>query len=322
MPSIQLPQDDAVKLHETLQWWYWTGHLKAKDGRAFGFEIVFFVGELADLVWGQMAQSAVSDLSANVFVDQEHILPLPPKVLDGAFDLATLDGSIAALGGGGDDRLYTKVKGYELSLTAAALKPATLHYGGLDHPYAFGGDTYYYSRPRMKVSGTLTLPSGEALEVDGECWFDRQFGGLLRAVLVGWQWFAIQLDGDVEIMVFDFNHQPDELYGSISEGQSKVVELGKDDIRVEITDWWTSPDTNIRYPAGWKITVSGRDTLVITPQMADQEMTGRFWLGPHYWEGACTVRRVDGARIGSAYVELVGFEYYGRLGSGLGVGPR
>ena len=72
----------------------------------------------------------------------------------------------------------------------AAVPPA-LHYGGLRHDYACGGYTYYYSRPRMAATGTLTL-DGTALEVSGTMWFDRQFGDLNAVVHRGWQWFAIE----------------------------------------------------------------------------------------------------------------------------------
>jgi hypothetical protein len=39
---VQLPRDDAP--HEDyMEWWYYNGHLKADDGRAFSFHYVFFV---------------------------------------------------------------------------------------------------------------------------------------------------------------------------------------------------------------------------------------------------------------------------------------
>ena len=72
-----------------------------------------------------------------------------------------------------------------------ATVPPALHYGGMAHDYVCGGYTYYYSRPRMAATGTLTL-DGKALEVSGTVWFDRQFGDLNAVVHRGWQWFAIE----------------------------------------------------------------------------------------------------------------------------------
>ena len=45
--GIVLPGDDAVRSDVPVQWWYWTGHLEARDGRRFGFEQCFFVIDAA-----------------------------------------------------------------------------------------------------------------------------------------------------------------------------------------------------------------------------------------------------------------------------------
>ncbi len=307
MPNVTLPADDGVRKNELLQWWYWTGHLESSDGRKFGFEIVFFLADvLANVAWGQMAQCAVSDFGANRFAKRQDVWPWGPRMPANAFDLATPLGEITAIGGDGEDSLHAAVDGYVLDLTSRALRPPTLHYGGGDHRYSFGGDTYYYSRPVLGLEGNLTLPTGGVLSVRGQGWFDRQFGELIPAVLVGWQWFAIQLAGNVQVMIFSFNKQPAELYGSITKADGSVVELGPSDITIEITAWWTSPSSGIKYPHGWTVTIPGQ-TLTITPEMDDQEMAGGFWLGPRYWEGAC---EVTGSTVGKAYVELVGFAYY------------
>jgi len=39
--EVIFPDDEGVHSEE-LEWWYWTGHLQAEDGRWFGFEQVFF----------------------------------------------------------------------------------------------------------------------------------------------------------------------------------------------------------------------------------------------------------------------------------------
>ena len=47
-------------------------------------------------------------------------------------------------------------------------------------------------------------------------------------------------------------------------------------------------------------------TLVVEPMIPDQELCAKhgFWIGPEYWEGACSV---SGDARGKAYVELNGF---------------
>src|SRR5262249_51226485 len=147
-------------------------------------------------------------------------------------------------------------------------------------------------------------PDAGALAVTGNAWFDRQFGELFWAVRLGWQWFAIQLDDDTQIMLFAFNGARSEWMGSITGPDGTTRALTQGDFTVDVTGWWTSPRSGIRYPHGWRLAVPGR-TLVVTPLLADQELTGGFfWFGPRYWEGACAV---GGDGTGRAYVELVGF---------------
>jgi predicted secreted hydrolase len=312
MPQVTLPADDAVQRGPLIQWWYWTGQLRAEDGRAFGYEIVFFVGATPHLLFcGQMAQSAISDLGAQRFVDQERVFVAAPAVLTDRFQLATPCDAIRATGGGGDDTLYASTQGYELSLHVKATKPATIHYGGQDHAYKFGGDTLYYSRETMRAAGTLKLPDGTTLAVEGDTWFDRQWGDLAFAVLLGWQWFALQLDDGTRVMLFDFYRYHKERYGSFGEPDGTTIDLGPRDFEIDVLDWWTSPRSHIQYPHGWRVRTRGK-TWIVKPKMADQELTGRFWLGPQYWEGACEMLDEAGATVGSAYVELVGFSAWER----------
>ncbi|MEZ4570376.1 MAG: lipocalin-like domain-containing protein [Thermomicrobiales bacterium] len=53
------------------------------------------------------------------------------------------------------------------------------------------GGSYYYSRPGMDLSGTLTV-DGEPFEVTG--WMDHQWGDFVLVDGSGWDWFAIEMD--------------------------------------------------------------------------------------------------------------------------------
>jgi predicted secreted hydrolase len=305
--TVTLPADDAVLPDPLMQWWYWTGHLEGEDGRRFGFEVVFFLVEsFHDHLSGQMAQAAVSDLDADVFVDEQFEAAHRPPVLPDAFRLDAGNGTIRADGGDGRDTLAATVKGYELELRVTARRPPTLHYGGERHDYGFGGNTCYYSRGAMDAAGSVRTPDGERHAVTGTVWFDRQYGELVPAVLRGWQWFAIQLDNDTQVMLFAFNRDPSEWMGSITGPDGATHSLTQGDFTIDILDWWVSPRSHIRYPHGWRVKLPDGE-LEIRPAMADQEMAGPFWIGPRYWEGACDV---TGTAAGRAYVELVGFAYY------------
>ena len=127
-----------------------------------------------------------------------------------------------ASGGGGHDRITLTLPQWSLDLKVSsddAAVPPALHYDGLAHDYACGGYTYYYSRPRMAATGTLTL-DGTALDVSGTVWFDRQYGDLNAVVHRGWQWFAIEMNDGRNVMLFDILDLPGEAYGAVMQGTS------------------------------------------------------------------------------------------------------
>ena len=306
---VQLPRDDALLRTQNVQWWYWTGHLQTEDGRWFGFEVVFFAFRNYGLFWSQLAQAAITDEQGNKFHFLEDVKFSIPKRLNGAFDLVAGQGkTLRAKGGNGRDHLHSEVDGFVLDIDLESTKPPVLHYGGGPHPYYFGGFTYYYSRVAMATTGTISF-GGNTYKVTGTSWFDRQYGDLLQAVTQGWQWFAIDLDDNRQIMLYDILGKGAgiraERAGSITDANGVTRDLIQEDFSVEQLGKWKSPNTGDEYPMGWRIQVAGM-TLTVEPTVVDQELCAkhRLWFGPEYWEGAC---RVSGEVNGRAYVELNGF---------------
>src|SRR5437867_11655140 len=84
------------------------------------------------------------------------------------------------------------MKNYALHIDLKGLKPATLHNGNGLITYGLGGFSYYYSRTRMSLSGTL-VDHNQSLQVSGEAWMDHQWGNFLTLSGSGWDWFSIQL---------------------------------------------------------------------------------------------------------------------------------
>lgn len=62
---VALPADESVH-EEPMEWWYWTGHLRAEDGRWFGFELVFFLGRNTG-IWRRTAHHAITDVDGSSF---------------------------------------------------------------------------------------------------------------------------------------------------------------------------------------------------------------------------------------------------------------
>ncbi|MEG3640587.1 carotenoid biosynthesis protein [Magnetococcus sp. PR-3] len=310
---VEIPQDDAFIPEEQVQWWYWTGHLKTDTGREFGYEIVFFAFNTGLLMRDQLVQAAITDVEGNKFHFGEKIVFRLPTQLDSSFDLTTDNAKkpgnivVTAKGGGGLDHLHAEVDNFILDVDLKQTKPVAMHYGGDAHPYRFNGYTYYYSRPHMKTTGTLSI-DGKVEKVAGHTWFDRQYGELYQAIVKGWQWFAIELDDNRQIMLYDILGKANETEqsGSITDAKGITRTLSRHDFSVEILGEWTSPHTNCKYPSGWKVTVND-EVFTVMPQVKDQELraTHGYWAGPEYWEGtnSVTSEKVNGR----AYVELNGY---------------
>jgi predicted secreted hydrolase len=216
----------------------------------------------------------------------------------------------------GQDRLSAAMPGYAVDLALAALRPPALHLG--EPPWqpgliSFGpaGYSYYYSRTRMAVAGTLQV-DGAPRAVAGEAWMDHQWGDFLVLGSGGWDWFSAQLrDGrDVTISVVrDASGATLLAYGTLVEAGGEARHLPPISFEVTATGAWTSPRTGIRYPSGWRLRQPAHNLdLAWTPLLADQELDTRASSGVSYWEGAVAVSdAATGAGLGRGYVELTGY---------------
>ncbi len=292
---VSLPADDAPH-EESIEWWYWTGHLQDDAGRWYGFEHTVFRFALG-VFDGTVANTAVTDIDAGEFHHDEPFFDGWPEATTDSFDLPISPSS--ATGGDGHDILHGEVGPIVYDLELDARKAPVFQHGDGYHDYSAGGYTYYYSRQRMTATGTLNV-DGEDREVTGEAWFDHQWGQLFTTSNAGWDWFALQLEDDREVMLFMVRGESDVIGGTLTEADCTTRELESDEVTVTATGTWTSPHSGCEYPQGWEIDVAG-EHYVVTPYLADQEV---YNDNNTYWEGASAV---SGDSAGRAYVELAGY---------------
>lgn len=309
---ITWPRDDAP--HDVpIEWWYFTGHLFTDAGDRYGFEFVVFKGQQSG-VTGYASHFAVTDNALGTFQYDQRLDFAPPGANDGGtggYDIEVVDWAMS--GANGTDRLVASLPGYAIDLTVTSTKPPALHDGDGYIDYGNGEYSYYYSRTRMEVTGTLTLASGVET-VTGEAWFDRQWGDF-STYDDGWDWFALQLDDNTELMVYVTRIQTEEgivevIDGSLVAADGALTVLEPDQFSVEATGSWTSPRSGGVYPSGWRITVpSASLDITVSPVLLDQELDTRASTGVTYWEGEVTVAgERNGAPIsGLGYVELTGY---------------
>jgi predicted secreted hydrolase/predicted RND superfamily exporter protein len=325
---IRFPDDEAP--HDRLtEWWYYTGHLRADDGRRFGFEQVVFRAERGAFPVSWASHLALTDEHGRRFrYDQRsEVGPQVDRSQPGAgFELVVgaVDAAGAPVmgsepwsmsGANGRDRLAatSQLAGFGLDLELGPdVRPPTLHDddGWID--FGPAGGSYYYSRPRMPAAGTLTL-DGERIPVMGSAWFDHQWGDFISVGGGGWDWLAVNLDDGTDMtlsLVRDATGASVLMHGTLVHPDGRTEDLDGDAFTVKPLGTWTSPSTGATYPSGWRVLVpdQGLD-LTLTPTLDDQELDTRATTGVVYWEGSQRVTGTrDGAPVaGQAYVELTGY---------------
>lgn len=322
------PRDHGAHFAYQSEWWYFTGHLRAADGRRFGYELTIFrfglrpgklTASAAESRWHASqvypAHFAITDVNRDTFVSYE-------RFERGALGMAAASAQTLAVHSGNWSiagmnpiRLTAGKDGSALQLALKSEKtPAINGEGGISRKGpCVSCASHYYSLTRLDTSG-MVESAGVRYRVDGISWMDHEFGSdELQPNQSGWDWFALQLDDDRELMLYRLREKTGgttpQSSGSLIERSGKVRHLLLRDFQAEALGKWKSPHTGATYPSGWRVRVPSEGIdVTVTPVMRDQELVDRQ-LGVAYWEGDCDVRGLDGHRAvrGVAYVELTGY---------------
>jgi predicted secreted hydrolase len=307
---ISFPHDDGP--HQVMtEWWYFSGHLETATGQRYGFEQVTFKARRG-LLSGFAAHVAITDSAHMRFAyDQRAVLDNGKISRQGdGFDVRIGDWSMR--GADGAAELEMAMSGYAYALILTAQTPPVLQGGDGYVRTKAGAESYYYSWPRLAVSGMLSV-DGVAVAVSGEAWMDHQWGDFTAFSVAGWNWFAVQLADDTALMIFQMRDRDDSvslLVATYVRRDGSAIDLTEDDVRVATESHWTSTDSSATYPAIWSIQLpSERLDLTLTPTMPDQELDTRASTRLTYWEGQVTVcgTRHGAAISGRGYVELTGY---------------
>ena len=303
-PPIDLPADEAP--HDNLsEWWYFTGRMTTGDRRTLGFEFVIFQAVRGGGPPAYAAHFSITDVSAGemLFDERTSLGPSqgPPEDLD-----LCVDGWRLAFDG---DRfaIDADMPGYAVNLEFDPVYPAVEHHDGLLDFGALGW-SYYYSYPRMNVTGRLADAGGE-FGVSGSAWFDHQWGDFISVSSGGWDWMSLRFDDGRDLMLTELWDERRRLvlaYATLS-GRGPPLHFTGDDFTTIPLAIWMSPRSGATYPAAWRvlIPVLGLDVLV-QPVLADQEMNTRQSTGTIYWEGLVDIIE-NGRTVGYGYVELTGY---------------
>ncbi len=319
--TVVLPADDAPHADANTEWWYYNGHLTDAAGSKYGFHYAIFRVTVPGFPPVDIGQAAISDVQKGAYLQGQRLAIGGTPTSSQGFDFYvgnSISGSPGAVPGnassdvwsmagyGGSDTLAATLPGYAFNLALASEKAPALHGGTGLVDFGVAGKSYYYSRTRMDVTGSITV-GGKESKVTGLAWFDHQWGNF-QPQDVGWDWFALQLDDGTDVMLsvlFGPNHKPLYNYGTVVTKDGQRQDLTADHFRVQSTGSWTSPTTGIAYPSGWQVAIPklGVD-VAVTPLLLASEFDARQTTQNVYWEGDVAV---SGTHTGVGYVELTGY---------------
>jgi predicted secreted hydrolase len=325
---FSFPADHGPHPDFRSEWWYFTGNLATAGSRHFGFQLAFFRFALAPgsatraSAWATnqawMAHFALTDTVSRRFLASE-------RFGRGALGIAGaeaqpfrvwLDDWQAVSGDPRSGLFPLRLRASDgpvaIELDLTTRKPLVLQgQDGWDRKGPQPGDaSYYYSFTRLAAQGRVRI--GEMSHaVTGAAWMDREWSSnALGKDLEGWDWFSIQLSDGSDLMYYRLR-RPDGTATPFSSGAlilpaGDILELGGDDIRLEVRREWRSPRSQRRYPVAWAIQIPSRGlALEVEPQLDQQELD----LTTRYWEGAIRARgtSIGGPVSGQGYLELVGY---------------
>jgi len=165
--KYNFPRDHASHDEFKTEWWYYTGHLQAKGGRKFGYELTFFRTGTTDQEKLQsnlkadnvyLAHFAVTDLSSGKFKFYEKLNRAGLSIAGASgnhFNVFNENWQVEDLGG-----VYVlRAKGddYSIHLLLKPEKDPVVHgVDGVSQKAAGKGRaSHYYSMTRLKTQGVL-----------------------------------------------------------------------------------------------------------------------------------------------------------------------
>ncbi|MBV9081038.1 MAG: hypothetical protein JOZ62_00050 [Acidobacteriaceae bacterium] len=325
------------------EWWYYTGNLRAPNGRRFGFELTFFrfgihlpeqAADRITVTWRPdevyLAHLALSDIDGHEFYHTERMNRAGPGLAGASLDqLGCWNGnwrvrwtSLTAE----TQHLEAVSDRFTLTLNLRPAKPFVINgRNGVSQKGPQPGEaSHYITFTRLLATGELRRHDSP-FQLSGLAWMDHEyFTEAPHGSVTGWDWFAMQLNNNEELMIYRLRQksgQPDPYSSGTyvnAAGWAQFLEASQ--FSLSPGGEWRSPSSGARYPLEWKISVPSLG-LELTEKTAltNQELFTNGSTAPTYWEGAVTYSGMMRSQPvnGVGYLELTGYRKEVSLSGGI-----
>jgi predicted secreted hydrolase len=327
-PDLDLPRDHGSHPDYRTEWWYLTGLVQDSDEQRYGYQLTFFRAGLRP----GLPPADVSQLRAHQILAAHMAIAAVDTGDFVAYQRVRRQG--AGLAQAREDRLHVWLESWELEqladgtiLASAAspggrdafefrltpARPLTLHgVRGYSRKGQEGGNaSAYLTWTRLATSGELVV-AGRKLQVEGETWFDHEWGtSQLGDGVTGWDWFGLRLADGRDLMIYRLRQEDGTpspwSAGTLVAADGTTTSLEVKDFSLEPGRTWTSPETGGTYPIEWQIVVPRADLeLDVRALVPTAEVDTRATTGVVYWEGPVQIR---GSVEGEGYAELTGYAH-------------
>lgn len=327
------PDDHGAHPGFRTEWWYLTGWLERSGASPCGVQITFFRART------RHPQANPSRFAPTQLLFAHAALALPEggrllhdqRAARSGFGLAQAAAHDTQVQIGPwqlsrttDDRYRAQILSEEFALELSFKPPGAPLLQGEDGISAKGANpeqaSYYYSRPQLQVSGSVTVRS-RTQSVQGRAWLDHEWSStLLEAGAVGWDWIGINLHDGGSLTAFrmrgtDGSTRWRHVAWRNARGERQALEAPTTGTLFEPLRIWQSTRSGAAWPVSMRLRLLDRASHAericwLVPMFEDQEVDARASTGGYYWEGA--VRLLDGDRhdapeIGRGYLELTGY---------------
>ena len=296
---ITLPKDDAPH-HAEMEWWYYNGYLSTESGKQYSFHYTVFL--LNNVVHHMVSHASINDYQTGKHLTAQRRTAGNPSInKENGFEF--IQGDWLMAGGNGTDQLKFNIENISLVLDVISTQSPIIHGENGIISLKDAGDSYYYSRSRMKISGSLKI--GNTVEkVTGISWFDHQWGDFSVGRLT-WDWFSLQLSDSIDLMIYQLRDKKTNdkiLYMGTFNQNGNIETLSAEDFNVTPKKGWTSKKTNIVYPIEWDIEIPSKNIkITIKSRNESNEFDAKLTTYNIYWEGAVSVQ---GTHTGFGFMEL------------------
>ena len=306
--------------------------MHSRNGHHFGFELTFFRQgvnlsrqdvEASEAEWRPdqiyLAHLALSDIDGGHFYHTERLNRAGPGLAGVSFEQKRYwngNWHVRWLSPAGEQDLQAVCDQFSITLHLRPEKPAVIQ--GKDGISQKGPErgqaSHYISFTRLHTEGTLDL-NGSAFILTGIAWMDHEFFSEQRDnTLAGWDWFAIQLDNNEELMLYRLRNKSGAASpysaGTYIDREGKSRFVGASQFQLSHSDIWESPASGAQYPLEWTIGVPSLELqLSERTKLKDQELFTKGSVSPAYWEGAVTYQgQIHSQPVeGVGYLEMTGY---------------